>query len=199
MGYADGCRSSRAMSVGPSCIASTWHTALHHRRQRTRRVDLTQPIKNEVFMAFVSFTTTALSKMMFLNVAAAFYRLTRKVFVNREDHTIRQRKNAKKYLQTDGGVQLGRRTHLNDLENNVSFLGIGLLDSLSDLDLSTALLHLRLVGARIHHTISYLTPFPQPWFGFGFPTQIEFWRFFFVGYGVTSSKAYSLLKNRLHL
>ncbi|KAM9230270.1 LOW QUALITY PROTEIN: microsomal glutathione S-transferase 1 [Dugong dugon] len=98
--------------------------------------------------------------------------------------------NAKKYLRTDDRVEFifSHRAHLNDLENIVSFVGIGLLYSLSGPDLSTALLHFRLfVGARIYHTIAYLIPLPQPNRAFAF----------FVGYGVTFSMAYSLLRNRL--
>ena len=54
---------------------------------------------------------------------------------------------------------ISHRAHLNDLENIVPFLGIGLLYSLSGPDLSTAILHFRLfVGARIYHTVAYLTP-----------------------------------------
>jgi glutathione S-transferase len=87
-------------------------------------------------------------------------------------------------------VIFSHRAHLNDLENIVPFLGIGLLYSLSGPDLSTALLHFRLfVGARIYHTIAYLTPFPQPNRGLAF----------FVGFGVTFSMAYRLLKSRLYL
>ncbi|XP_069346064.1 microsomal glutathione S-transferase 1 isoform X1 [Eulemur rufifrons] len=158
--------------------------------------DLTQLMENEVFMAFASYATIVLSKMMFMSTATAFYRLTRKVrnlevFVNPEDcASFGRGENAKKYLRTDDKVERVRRAHLNDLENIVPFLGIGLLYSLSGPDLSTALLHFRLfVGARIYHTIAYLTPLPQPNRALGF----------FIGYGVTFSMAYSLLKNKLYL
>uniref|UniRef100_A0A8C5Y3U4 Microsomal glutathione S-transferase 1 n=1 Tax=Microcebus murinus TaxID=30608 RepID=A0A8C5Y3U4_MICMU len=40
--------------------------------------DLTQLMENEVFMAFASYATIILSKMMFMSTATAFYRLTRK-------------------------------------------------------------------------------------------------------------------------
>uniref|UniRef100_A0A8W4FNG0 Microsomal glutathione S-transferase 1 n=1 Tax=Sus scrofa TaxID=9823 RepID=A0A8W4FNG0_PIG len=40
--------------------------------------DLTELMKNEVFMAFASYATIVLSKMMFMSTATAFYRLTRK-------------------------------------------------------------------------------------------------------------------------
>ncbi|XP_055427128.1 microsomal glutathione S-transferase 1 isoform X1 [Bubalus kerabau] len=152
---------------------------------------LSQLMENEVFMAFASYTTIVLSKMMFMSTATAFYRLTRKVFVNPEDCAgFGKGENAKKYLRTDDRVERVRRAHLNDLENIVPFLGIGLLYSLSGPDLSTAILHFRLfVGARIYHTIAYLTPLPQPNRALAF----------FIGYGVTLSMAYRLLKSKLYL
>ncbi|XP_065742909.1 microsomal glutathione S-transferase 1 isoform X2 [Phocoena phocoena] len=156
-------------------------------------VDLTQLMENEVFMAFASYTTIVLSKMMFMSTATAFCRLTRKVFANPEDcASFGKGENAKKYLRTDDRVEriFFHRAHLNDLENIVPFLGIGLLYSLSGPDLSTAILHFRLfVGARIYHTIAYLIPLPQPNRALAF----------FLGYGVTLSMAYRLLRSRLYL
>ncbi|XP_068825874.1 microsomal glutathione S-transferase 1 isoform X3 [Capricornis sumatraensis] len=113
------------------------------------------------------------------------------VFANPEDCAgFGKGENAKKYLRTDDRVERVRRAHLNDLENIVPFLGIGLLYSLSGPDLSTAILHFRLfVGARIYHTIAYLTPLPQPNRALAF----------FIGYGVTLSMAYRLLKSKLYL
>ncbi|KAM5263781.1 microsomal glutathione S-transferase 1 isoform 2-T2 [Ctenodactylus gundi] len=155
--------------------------------------DLSQLMENEVFMAFASYATIILSKMMFMSPATAFYRLTKKVFSNPEDAAgFGKGENAKKYLRTDESVERAssHRAHLNDIENIVPFLGIGLLYSLSGPDLSTALLHFRIfVGARIYHTIAYLTPLPQPNRALSF----------FVGYGVTLSMAYSLLRNHLYL
>lgn len=149
-------------------------------------------MENEVFMSFASYTTIMLSKMMFMSIVTGFYRMTRKVFTNPEDTVVFGGKgeNAKKYLRTDDDVERVRRAHLNDLENIVPFFGIGLLYSLSDPDLSTAILHFRLfLGARIYHTVAYLLPLPQPNRAFSF----------LVGYGVTLSMAYRLLKRRLYL
>lgn len=148
-------------------------------------------MENEVFRAFASYATIILSKMMFMSTATAFYRLTKKVFANPEDcASFGKGENAKKYLRTDDSVERVRRAHLNDLENIVPFLGIGLLYSLSGPDLSTALLHFRIfVGARIYHTLAYLAPLPQPNRGLAF----------FVGYGVTLSMAYRLLRHKLYL
>lgn len=148
-------------------------------------------MENEVFRAFASYATIILSKMMCMSIATAFYRLTRKVFANPEDcASFGKGENSKKFLRTDDRVERVRRAHLNDLENIVPFLGIGLLYSLSDPDPFTAILHFRIfVGARIYHTVSYLLPLPQPNRALSF----------FTGFGVTLSMAYSLLRNRLYL
>uniref|UniRef100_A0A8C5L4H5 Microsomal glutathione S-transferase 1 n=1 Tax=Jaculus jaculus TaxID=51337 RepID=A0A8C5L4H5_JACJA len=153
--------------------------------------ELNQLMENEVFMAFASYATIILSKMMFMSTATAFYRLTKKVFANPEDcASFGKGENAKKYMRTDDSVERVRRAHLNDLENIVPFLGIGLLYSLSGPDLSTALLHFRVfVGARVYHTLAYLTPLPQPNRALAF----------FVGYGVTLSMAYRVLRSKLYL
>ncbi|ELV11254.1 microsomal glutathione S-transferase 1 [Tupaia chinensis] len=154
-------------------------------------VGLNQLMEDEVFTAFASYTTIILLKMMLMSTTTAFYRMTRKVFANPEDcASYGKGEDIKKYLRTDDNVERVRRAHLNDLENIVPFLGIGLLYSLSGPDPSTAILHFRLfVGARIYHTMAYLAPLPQPNRALGF----------FIGYGVTFSMAYSLLKNRLYL
>ncbi|XP_055136500.2 microsomal glutathione S-transferase 1 isoform X10 [Symphalangus syndactylus] len=73
-------------------------------------VDLTQVMDDEVFMAFASYATIILSKMMLMSTATAFYRLTRKVFANPEDCvTFGKGENAKKYLRTDDRVERVRR------------------------------------------------------------------------------------------
>lgn len=152
--------------------------------------DISKLMDNDVLKAFASYATIVLSKMMFMSIATAFNRMTRKVFANPEDCASFGKDNAKKYLRVDDRVERVRRAHLNDLENIVPFLGIGLLYSLSGPDLSTAIMHFRIfVGARIYHTISYLLPLPQPNRALAF----------FVGYGVTVSMAYRLLRSKLYL
>lgn len=46
--------------------------------------DLKQLMDNEVFMAFSSYATIVLMKMMFMSTATAFQRLTNKVRVQRQ-------------------------------------------------------------------------------------------------------------------
>ncbi|NXU53725.1 MGST1 transferase, partial [Turnix velox] len=152
---------------------------------------LTKLIDNDVFRAYATYATIVLLKMMLMSLITAYYRVTRKAFVNPEDtEMFGKGENAKKYLRTDPDVERVRRGHLNDLENIVPFLGVGLLYALCGPELSSALLHFRLfTGARIVHTLAYLIPLPQP--GRGLP-----WA---AGYMVTISMAYNVLKKVWHL
>lgn len=55
------------------------------------------------------------------------------------------------------------RCHLNDLENVIPFVLIGLLYVCTKPEPSTALMHFRaFAGLRIFHTFAYLIPIPQP-------------------------------------
>uniref|UniRef100_A0A663EAG0 Microsomal glutathione S-transferase 1 n=3 Tax=Accipitrinae TaxID=8955 RepID=A0A663EAG0_AQUCH len=152
---------------------------------------LTQLIDNEVFRAYATYTVIILLKMMLMSLITAYFRITRKAFVNPEDTAVFGKgESAKKNLRTDPDVERVRRGHLNDLENIVPFLGIGLLYALSGPELSTALLHFRIfAGARIVHTFAYLIPLPQPSRGLSWA----------VGYAVTILMAYKVLKTALYL
>ncbi|NXF10362.1 MGST1 transferase, partial [Smithornis capensis] len=146
----------------------------------------TQLIDNEVFRAYATYTAIVLLKMMLMSLLTAYFRVTRKAFVNPEDTaSFGKGESAKKYLRTDADVERVRRTHLNDLENIVPFVGIGLLYALSGPELGTALLHFRIfAGARILHTLAYLIPLPQPGRGLSWV----------AGYAVTLSMAYRVLQ-----
>ncbi|NXM60104.1 MGST1 transferase, partial [Illadopsis cleaveri] len=151
----------------------------------------TQLINNEVFRAFATYAAIVLLKMMLMSLITAYFRLTRKAFVNPEDiASFGKGESAKKYLRTDPDVERARRVHLNDLENVIPFVGIGLLYALSGPELSSALLHFRIfTGARILHTLAYLIPLPQPGRGLSWA----------VGYAVTFSMAYNVLRAVWHL
>ncbi|MEE6509006.1 hypothetical protein FKM82_023814 [Ascaphus truei] len=148
---------------------------------------LNQLIDSDVFRAFATYATVVLLKMMLMSLATAYFRLTRKVFANTEDAVIHSKGgDIKKYLRTDQDVERVRRCHLNDIENIIPFIGIGLLYALSNPDLFTALLHFRIfAGSRILHTVAYLTPLPQPSRGLTW----------LAGFGVTISMAYRVLQN----
>ncbi|XP_041059286.1 microsomal glutathione S-transferase 1-like [Carcharodon carcharias] len=150
-------------------------------------------MNNEVFLAYSTYGTIVLLKMLFMGPLTGYFRMTRKVFANPEDaraHGAKDEEAKKKYLRTDPDIERVRRCHQNDLENIVPFMGIGLLYTLTGPDLSTALLHFRIfAGSRIFHSIAYLVPLPQPSRGLSW----------MVGMGVTFSMAYRVLKIVMHL
>ena len=55
------------------------------------------------------------------------------------------------------------RCHLNDLENVIPFVLIGLMYVATNPDPATALIYFRaFTTARLCHTVAYLLPLPQP-------------------------------------
>ncbi|XP_074554594.1 microsomal glutathione S-transferase 1.2 [Halichoeres trimaculatus] len=120
-------------------------------------------MEDEVFRAFSTYAAVVVVKMMLMSMLTAAFRFSRGAFANEEDVAIKPPEERKKMLRTDPGVERVRRCHLNDLENIVPFVALGLLYSLSGPELSCALLHFRLfVGSRIFHTVSYVCTLPQP-------------------------------------
>ncbi|KAB5542315.1 hypothetical protein PHYPO_G00090250 [Pangasianodon hypophthalmus] len=148
-------------------------------------------IDSEVFLAFSTYATIVILKMMFMSPLTAYYRITRKAFANVEDvGTAKTPEEKKKMLRVNEDVERVRRCHQNDLENIIPFVLVGLLYTLTGPELSTALLHFRLfVGSRFFHTIAYVTPLPQPSRGLSW----------IVGMGTTFSMAYHILNTVLRL
>ncbi|MCI4389131.1 hypothetical protein PGIGA_G00094380 [Pangasianodon gigas] len=148
-------------------------------------------IDSELFLAFSTYATIVILKMMFMSPLTAYYRITRKAFANMEDTaTAKTPEEKKKMLRVNDDVERVRRCHQNDLENIIPFVLVGLLYTLTGPELSTALLHFRLfVGSRFFHTIAYVTPLPQPSRGLSW----------MVGMGTTFSMAYHILNTVLRL
>ncbi|XP_049423101.1 microsomal glutathione S-transferase 1-like [Epinephelus fuscoguttatus] len=147
-------------------------------------------MEDEVFMAFTTYATIVILKMMLMAPMTAYHRITKGAFANEEDVAMKSAEERKKLLRTDSNVERVRRCHLNDLENVVPFVLVGLLYALTGPDLSTALLHFRVfAGSRIFHTISYVCAFPQPCRGLSF----------MVGMLVTMSMVYRVLNTVLLL
>ncbi|KAG5830859.1 hypothetical protein ANANG_G00315020 [Anguilla anguilla] len=148
-------------------------------------------IDSEVFLAFSTYATIVILKMMLMSPITAYFRFTRKAFANPEDTGLgKSAEEKKKILRTDPDVERARRCHQNDLENILPFVLIGLLYSLTGPDLHSALLYFRVfVGSRFLHTVAYLAPLPQP-------SRALSWM---VGMGVTFAMAYRVLTTALHL
>ncbi|KAL7882646.1 hypothetical protein SRHO_G00003040 [Serrasalmus rhombeus] len=148
-------------------------------------------IDSEVFMAFSTYATIVILKMMLMGPITSYHRLTKKVFSNMEDTALGgPAEDRKKLIRVDPDVERVRRCHQNDLENIIPFVVIGLLYALTGPDLSTALLHFRFfVGSRCLHTVAYLLPLPQP-------SRALAWM---VGMVTTFSMAYRILTTALFL
>ncbi|KAF0039171.1 hypothetical protein F2P81_009655 [Scophthalmus maximus] len=120
-------------------------------------------MEDEVFKAFSTYAAIVILKMMLMGPMTGFYRHARGVFANLEDTKFVSSEADKKLVRTDPDVERVRRCHLNDLENIVPFVAVGLLYALTGPELSSALLHFRLfAGSRILHTVAYVGALPQP-------------------------------------
>ncbi|XP_067661843.1 microsomal glutathione S-transferase 1-like [Haliotis asinina] len=138
---------------------------------------------NPVLPYFAFYATMVVLKTMAMSFVTTFHRRTKGVFANPEDVGIAPGKGK---IATDESVERVRRCHLNDLENVIPFVLVGLLYTASGPSLSSALLHFRIfTGARIFHTIAYLFALPQPSRGLSF----------LVGYLATLSMAYNVLSS----
>ncbi|KAL0964938.1 hypothetical protein UPYG_G00274670 [Umbra pygmaea] len=155
-------------------------------------VALTHMIDSEVFLAFSTYTTIVILKMMVMSPMTSYFRLTRKAFSNLEDTSLTPStdEEQKKLVRVDPDVERVRRCHLNDLENIIPFVVVGLLYSLTGPELSSALLHFRVfVGSRLCHTLAYLLPLPQP-------SRAVAWT---TGLITTSSMAYRVIRTTFYL
>ncbi|KAJ8335924.1 hypothetical protein SKAU_G00392660 [Synaphobranchus kaupii] len=153
--------------------------------------ELVHMIDSEVFLAFSTYATIVILKMMLMAPMTAYFRFSRKAFANPEDTGLgKTAEERKKMLRSDPDVERVRRCHQNDLESIIPFVLIGLLYSLTGPDLQSALLLFRVfVGSRFCHTVSYVMPLPQP-------SRALSW---LVGMVVTLCMAYRVLTTALHL
>ncbi|XP_046548952.1 microsomal glutathione S-transferase 1-like, partial [Haliotis rubra] len=136
---------------------------------------------NPVFSYFAFYATVVVIKTMALSFVTSFHRRSTGVFANPEDAATSPGQGK---VAINESVERVRRCHLNDLENVIPFVLIGLLYTASGPSLGSALLHFRIfTGARIFHTIAYLFALPQPSRGLAF----------FVGFLATVSMAYNVL------
>ncbi|KAJ8300485.1 hypothetical protein KUTeg_022004 [Tegillarca granosa] len=99
---------------------------------------------NPIFAQFAFYAAVVLLKTLAMSVYTIRFRLTKKPTF-------------------DEDVERVRRCHLNDLENVLPFVLLGILYVTTGPDPGTAAFYFRMFAAcRIMHTIAYLTPLPQP-------------------------------------
>ncbi|TNN48182.1 Microsomal glutathione S-transferase 1 [Liparis tanakae] len=147
-------------------------------------------MEEEVFMAFATYATIVLLKMLLMAPITAYFRFSRGAFANEEDVAMKSPEASKKMLRSHPDVERVRRCHQNDLESVVPFVLVGLLYALTGPELATALLHFRLfAGSRLVHSVAYLGALPQP-------SRALSWM---LGLLVTFSMAYRVLGHAMVL
>ncbi|VDI23108.1 Hypothetical predicted protein [Mytilus galloprovincialis] len=122
---------------------------------------------------------------MAMSLLTSVNRMKNRAFANPEDYKLSRKPGDDGKPVVNATVERIRRCHLNDLENVIPFVLIGLLYVCTKPDPSTALMHFRaFAGFRIFHTFAYLIPLPQPSRALGF----------LLGAVVTGSMAVAVLK-----
>ncbi|CAF2052493.1 unnamed protein product [Rotaria magnacalcarata] len=117
---------------------------------------------NTVFRNFLFYVILSILKMMIMSLLTAAQRFRKDAFVNPEDIIP---KKGKTVLPTtsDPDVERVRRNHLNDIENIIPFVLIGLCYAACNPDSNVSLWHFRIFFfSRILHTISYQLSLPHP-------------------------------------
>lgn len=141
---------------------------------------------NPLFKQFAFYSGVVIVKTMSMSILTALNRMGRSVYANPEDQSIGKALNKDtKLTLNDPTVERIRRCHLNDLENVITFVLIGLFYVASEPDPETAVTYFRIfTGCRLLHTFAYVLALPQPsralLFGGGFAVSM------IMGYNVIS-------------
>ncbi|XP_030854048.1 microsomal glutathione S-transferase 1-like [Strongylocentrotus purpuratus] len=102
--------------------------------------------------------------MLAVGMWTSKYRIQNKVFANHEDLALARDDSDKlKPIYDDQNVERLKRCHVNDLENIVPFIALGLLYIATEPTFNAASLLFRAFAfSRVFHTVAYLSPLPQP-------------------------------------
>ncbi|CAF2976898.1 unnamed protein product [Rotaria socialis] len=141
-------------------------------------------LTNPIFKNFVFYAAASTVKMMAMSLLTSRKRFAKNVFSNPEDIPLGN-KNQAKVTFTDPDVERVRRNHLNDIENILPFVVIGMFYVATNPNAMLALWHFRIFFfSRIFHTIAYQLPLPQPSRAIGYT----------IGYLTTISMAVQLFR-----
>ncbi|XP_055710913.1 microsomal glutathione S-transferase 1-like [Phlebotomus papatasi] len=115
--------------------------------------------ENPVFTAYVTWIFILAVKMMLMSILTGIFRFKNAAVANPEDAM-----KPTMEVKTDEEVERVRRAHLNDLENILPLLTIGLIYVLTDPSPMVAVNLFRIAGIiRIIHTVVYaIYPLRQP-------------------------------------
>jgi len=118
---------------------------------------------NPVFKAFGFYAMVVILKMFVVQLSVPYRRITRKSFSTPEDIKMNDPSGKLKVIKNDDVVERHRSAHLNDMENIIPFVLVGLFYVATNPAASTAILLFRIfTGSRIVHSIVYLGQVPQP-------------------------------------
>ncbi|RDD44430.1 Microsomal glutathione S-transferase 1 [Trichoplax sp. H2] len=121
---------------------------------------------NPVFSMFAFHSSVLVAKMLLVTLRTSLARIASKCFSNDEDIQAFTDGNNTKAVGHGSGdefVERCRRAHLNDLENILPFLAVGLLYVLTNPTPKAAGCHFRIFTAvRVLHSIVYIGAWPQP-------------------------------------
>merc|ERR1711892_289522 len=146
---------------------------------RVIRNTVNMNVEKELFGAYAFYAGVVTVKMMAMAFLTARQRFATGTFISSEDALKPGTKTG-----VNENVERVRRAHQNDIENIVPFLILGLLYIFTNPAFDTALLTFRIfVGARVLHSIVYLTVIPRP------ARALTF----FVGVGVNLFMAYKVI------
>ncbi|XP_055897837.1 microsomal glutathione S-transferase 1-like isoform X1 [Biomphalaria glabrata] len=127
-----------------------------------KMVTATLTLDNPVFRTFIGYAALVLLKTCLMSIFTSIHRMKRKVFINEEDAKSLGGKIDVK-ISTHPYVERIRRCHLNDLENVLPFVLLGLLYVAIGPSQGIAILHFRIFTiSRFLHTFVYLGAVPQP-------------------------------------
>ncbi|CAL1536740.1 unnamed protein product [Lymnaea stagnalis] len=120
-------------------------------------------LDNPVFRVFLGHSVLVLFKTCLMSVitVAVYYGSPGEKTINKDDAGKGVRKNKKS--EALANVERVRRCHLNDLENVIPFVILGLLYVATGPDIESATIRFRIFTiSRFFHTIFYLFAIPQP-------------------------------------
>lgn len=133
-------------------------------------------IEADIYKAFGTYVALLMLKMMVLSYFTISERVLKGQYTNKEDYdafgdpNMEKSEIRRKAASRDLYIERIRRCHLNDLENIIPFVLVGVVYIyLTNPDKDSALLHFRVFAAsRFFHSVAYLLPLPQPCRFFGF-------------------------------
>jgi len=145
-------------------------------------------VENKVFKNLILYGSMTVAKMLIMAPLTAYFRFTRNSFANIEDAAPGAKGDAEKLkrsLVLNDDVERVRRCHLNDIENIIPFVLLGIMLVGVNPNAETAIMHFKVFFySRLLHTLVYVGKVRQPARGLSW----------MIGYCTCFSMAYQIIK-----